>query len=69
MPALTRDQGAAASPVAAEAGAPSAEPTWPCPACGNRNPMALDACEVCGTSFAALMRRSEEPVHIPPLVA
>jgi len=28
--------------------------------------MALDACEVCGTSFAALMRQGEEPAHVPP---
>ena len=28
--------------------------------------MALDACAVCGTSFAALMRQGEAPVHVPP---
>ena len=35
------------------------EPTgafWPCPVCGTRNPIVLEACEVCGTPFAAVMR-------------
>lgn len=29
---------------------------WPCPVCGTRNPIVLEACEVCGTPFAAVMR-------------
>ena len=35
------------------------EPTgafWPCPVCGTRNPIVLEACEVCGTPFAKVMR-------------
>ncbi|MGZ8583289.1 MAG: hypothetical protein ACXWX4_08275 [Actinomycetota bacterium] len=59
------------SVVVAEAGAPSAEdarraPTWPCPACGNENPLELDACAVCGTTFASLMRRDEAPATVDP---
>ncbi|HEV8090029.1 MAG TPA: zinc finger Ran-binding domain-containing protein [Actinomycetota bacterium] len=29
---------------------------WPCPVCGTRNPIVLEACEVCGTPFAVVMR-------------
>jgi hypothetical protein len=44
---------AAAAPPARE------EPTgafWPCPVCGTKNPIVLEACEVCGTPFAVVMR-------------
>jgi hypothetical protein len=46
-------------------GAPTA-PTWPCPTCGNANPLALDACEICGTTFASLMRQDEAPPPVDP---
>jgi hypothetical protein len=45
---------------------PKATPTWPCPACGNENPLELDVCEVCGTSFAAMMRQGEAPLRTDP---
>ncbi len=35
-------------------------PTWPCPSCGNDNPIELDSCAVCGTPFAKLFRGEEE---------
>jgi hypothetical protein len=41
-------------------------PTWPCPACGERNAIDLDVCGVCGTSFAALMRQDERPKEVDP---
>ena len=41
-------------------------PVWPCPACGNENPIELDACAVCGTSFATLMRRDDVPPPVDP---
>lgn len=41
-------------------------PTWPCPACGNANAIALESCAVCGTSFAALMRQDERPAPVEP---
>jgi hypothetical protein len=49
-----------ASGAAAAAPRPEREeptgPFWPCPVCGTRNPIVLEACEVCGTPFAAVMR-------------
>lgn len=41
-------------------------PSWPCPTCGLSNPIELDACAVCGTTFAALMRRGEAPPSAEP---
>ena len=40
--------------------------TWPCPACDTPNPMDLDACRVCGTTFASLMRRDDRPPAVDP---
>jgi hypothetical protein len=34
--------------------------TWPCPTCGADNPIELDTCAVCGTSFAQLLRQEQE---------
>lgn len=42
------------------------EPTWPCPACGQVNPIALDRCEVCGTPFGQLFAEPEPRVEIAP---
>jgi hypothetical protein len=39
---------------------PTGAATWPCPTCGNDNPIELDVCAVCGTSFAQLLRQDEE---------
>jgi len=41
-------------------------PTWPCPACGNENALELDACAVCGTTFASLMRQDDAPPRVDP---
>jgi hypothetical protein len=38
------------------------EPSWPCPACDEWNPIELDTCAACGTPFARLFR---EPDHGP----
>ena len=54
---------------ASAAARPAALPTWPCPACGNANAIELDACAVCGTSFAALMRQGEERPRVEPTTA
>jgi ribosomal protein L40E len=40
--------------------------SWPCPTCGAENPIELDLCEVCGTSFAQLLRGEEPVPTIPP---
>jgi hypothetical protein len=44
----------------ASVGAPAAEGAatlmWPCPTCGTQNPIELDLCSVCGTSFGQLLR-------------
>lgn len=60
-----------ADPSPTPAGVPpvTAAPTWPCPACGNANAIELDACAVCGTSFAALMRQGEERPKVEPKTA
>jgi ribosomal protein L40E len=46
---------------------PRGDPFWPCPVCDNRNPIAADACAVCGTPFARLFRdeESERPTVEP----
>lgn len=45
-------------------------PTWPCPSCGNDNPIELDSCAVCGTAFAKLFKDEEEEApHVEPRVA
>ncbi len=61
--------GADTSPTPAGAPPAIAAPTWPCPACGNANAIELDACAVCGTSFAALMRQGEERPKVEPKTA
>jgi hypothetical protein len=53
---VTDTTGGASQPAAPPA---REEPTgafWPCPVCGTKNPIVLEACEVCGTPFAAVMR-------------
>ena len=40
--------------------------TWPCAACLHENPLELDACELCGTSFATLMRSDEKLPEVEP---
>ncbi len=40
--------------------------TWPCPTCGSSNPIELDVCAVCGTSFAQLLRQEEDRSTVSP---
>ncbi|MBI3649329.1 MAG: hypothetical protein HY240_11375 [Actinobacteria bacterium] len=40
--------------------------TWPCPVCEARNPIEIDACAVCGTPFAALLKQDEAPPKVDP---
>jgi hypothetical protein len=47
-------------------GAIDRAPTWPCPTCGNDNDLELDACVVCGTTFASMMRQGEAPEPVDP---
>jgi len=42
-------------PLASPDGSPVVA-TWPCVACGGRNPIEADACTACGTPFANTMR-------------
>jgi len=39
---------------------------WPCPTCGAQNPIELDMCSVCGTSFAQLLRQEEPRPTVSP---
>lgn len=45
---------------------PKARLVWPCPACEHENDIELNLCEICGTSFAALMKADAEPVKVEP---
>ena len=42
------------------------EAAWTCPACEHQNAIDHDACEVCGTPFAALFRQDEERPAVAP---
>lgn len=57
---------AAAPPAVARTDEAGAAAAWPCPVCGERNPIELDACRVCGTPFAQLLRQDEPRPTIPP---
>ena len=48
------------------AGAEGAVPTWPCPTCGTQNPIELDLCSVCGTSFGQLFREEAAGPTVTP---
>jgi hypothetical protein len=39
---------------------------WPCPTCGSMNPLELDVCTVCGTSFAQLLRQDDPVPAVSP---
>jgi hypothetical protein len=45
---------------------PTREPFWPCSVCGAENPIAFDACAVCGTPFAQVMRTEAERPRVDP---
>ncbi|HET9672114.1 MAG TPA: zinc ribbon domain-containing protein [Actinomycetota bacterium] len=53
------EPGPAVAPAPTAAREPG-EAAWPCPVCGERNPIELDACRVCGTPFASLLRQEPE---------
>ena len=71
-PERAAEPGSVAAAVAVERGDPGAErgprraATWPCPACDNENELELDACAVCGTTFASLMRRDDASAEVDP---
>jgi hypothetical protein len=47
-------------------GAEGTVPTWPCPTCGTQNPIELDVCSVCGTSFGQLFREEAAGPGVTP---
>jgi hypothetical protein len=57
-----------ATPLLARPGARTegAALTWPCPTCGAQNPIELDVCGVCGTSFGQLLRQEEAAPSVSP---
>lgn len=59
-PVLVRPAGAA------EGSGSGKTATWPCPTCGSLNPLELDVCSVCGTSFAQLLRQDEPRSTVSP---
>ncbi len=64
-PAVPSPVRVTADPSAAEAGTAM----WTCPTCGEENRLDLDACPVCGTSFAALFRQDERLPAVDPRTA
>jgi hypothetical protein len=56
----------AAAPARPAAAVQRGEALWPCPACGERNLIDLDACRVCGTPFAQLFREREARPEVSP---
>lgn len=46
-----------------------AVPFWPCPVCESKNPLDLEICATCGTSFASLMRQEVTRAHVDPRTA
>jgi Double zinc ribbon len=66
---LEEPRAATVAPPEPAAGTPPQErraPFWPCPICGEENPIELDVCAVCGTPFAAVMRAEPERPAVPP---
>jgi ribosomal protein L40E len=53
-------------PAAPEGSEASKTAAWPCPTCGSLNPIELDLCSVCGTSFAQLLRQDEPRSTVSP---
>jgi hypothetical protein len=45
------------------------EPAWPCPLCGNRNPIESSECIVCGTPFASLFAEPGSKTRLEPTEA
>jgi ribosomal protein L40E len=56
----------ATAPAGSAAGPATAVATWPCPTCGAQNPIELDLCAVCGTSFSQLLRQQDARPTISP---
>ncbi|MGZ8630190.1 MAG: hypothetical protein ACXWZF_04390 [Actinomycetota bacterium] len=65
-PVITAVASRGAAGISENGGGSSPVPTWPCPTCGEANAIELDACAVCGTTFAALMRQDEAPPEVDP---
>jgi ribosomal protein L40E len=59
-PGLARPAGEAEAPEGGTAA------MWPCPTCGAQNPIELDVCSVCGTSFSQLLRQDEPVSTVSP---
>jgi hypothetical protein len=55
--------------VAAPPRSSEGKPTWPCPVCGNANPIAMNLCVACGTPFARLFEEPERRPQIDPKTA
>ena len=67
-PAAEEEVGAKAPEPMSAVPAPASEarPAWPCPACGNRNPIELNVCATCGTPFAKLFQDAEPGPRVSP---
>lgn len=75
-PAIEPEQqiGARSGPVRVRAVAQGSEATaatatWACPTCEHENPLHVELCEVCATSFGALFRLDDERPRVDPATA
>lgn len=58
------------APLHVLTGAPltTADPVWPCGACGTANPLDEAVCRSCGSQFLAAVREDEPPLLALPVV-
>jgi hypothetical protein len=68
-PVLPASSAGAITATAVDTDAPAKHAVWPCPLCEHENPIEFSACEVCGTTFATLMRRDDKRPTVEPRVA
>lgn len=65
-PPTARDETEPTPTAPIERPARTKEATWPCPACGEENPIEEDVCSACGTPFSALFKETSGDRQVEP---